>query len=255
VEGIVAGGYQEIVLTGIHISSYGVDRGKPELLQLLQRLHQIEGIKRIRLGSLEPRIVTEEFAQAISKMDKICPHFHLSLQSGCDAVLKRMNRRYDSREYFRTTELLRTWFDHPALTTDVIVGFPQETEEEFRETEAFIRKVAFAELHVFKYSKRKGTVAASMEGQLTEAEKSARSRILIEAGEEMSRAYREYYIGKQTEVLFEDCHQIAGGTYWVGHTPQYVKVAKAAREGENLSNRIVTGLVEGFPDDGLLLMR
>jgi threonylcarbamoyladenosine tRNA methylthiotransferase MtaB len=252
VEGIVAAGYQEIVLTGIHISSYGVDRGKPELLQLLYRLHEIEGLKRIRLGSLEPRIVTEEFAQAISKMDKICPHFHLSLQSGSDAVLKRMNRRYDSREYFRTTELLRAYFEHPALTTDVIVGFPQETEEEFRETEAFIRKVAFAELHVFKYSRRKGTVAAGLEGQLTEAEKSARSRILIEAGEEMSRAYREYYIGKQAEVLFEDCHQIAGGTYWVGHTPQYVK---AAREGENLSNRIVTGIVEGFFDDGLLLLK
>jgi threonylcarbamoyladenosine tRNA methylthiotransferase MtaB len=166
-----------------------------------------------------------------------------------------MNRRYDSREYFRTTEILRTWFDHPALTTDVIVGFPQETEEEFRETEAFIRKVAFAELHVFKYSRRKGTVAASLQGQLTEAEKSARSRVLIEAGEEMSRTYREYYIGKQAEVLFEDCHQIAGGTYWVGHTPQYVKVAKAAQEGEILSNRIVTGIVEGFLDDEVLLIR
>jgi threonylcarbamoyladenosine tRNA methylthiotransferase MtaB len=254
VEGIVAAGYQEIVLTGIHISSYGMDRGGSELLQLLHRLHEIEGLKRIRLGSLEPRIVTEEFAEQLSKMPKICPHFHLSLQSGCDAVLKRMNRHYDSREYFRTTELLRKYYEDPALTTDVIVGFPQETDEEFRETEAFVRKAAFAEVHIFKYSKRKGTLAAEMEGQITEAEKARRSRILIEAGEEMTHAYRQNYIGKQVEVLFETRHQTEEGIYWIGHTPQYVKVAKVAADAENLGNQLIKGRVTDFLDDELLLM-
>jgi threonylcarbamoyladenosine tRNA methylthiotransferase MtaB len=165
-----------------------------------------------------------------------------------------MNRRYDSREYFRTTELLRKYYENPALTTDVIVGFPQETEEEFRETEAFVRKAAFAEVHIFKYSKRKGTLAAEMEGQITEAEKARRSRILIEAGEEMTRAYRQYYIGRQVEVLFETRHQTEEGIYWIGHTPQYVKVAKAAVDAENLGNQLIKGKVTGFLDDELLLM-
>lgn len=252
--GIVQAGYQEIVLTGIHISSYGLDRNGSELLQLLQRLHEIKGLKRIRLGSLEPRIVTEEFAKQISAMPKICPHFHLSLQSGCDSVLKRMNRRYDSREYFQTTELLRTYYDHPAITTDVIVGFPQETEEEFQATREFVQKVNFYEMHVFKYSKRQGTRAASMEGQITEAEKGRRSAILIEAGKQMSHDYRANYIGQEVEVLFEDSHEIAGRTYWVGHTPQYVKVAKAADGNDNMKNRIISGSIEGFLDDEILYM-
>ena len=254
VEGIVAAGYQEIVLTGIHISSYGLDRGESELLHLLQRLHEVEGLKRIRLGSLEPRIVTEEFAKRISAMPKICPHFHLSLQSGCDSVLKRMNRRYDSREYFETTELLRTCYDHPAITTDVIVGFPQETEEEFEMTKAFVQKVNFYEMHVFKYSKRHGTRAAVMDGQITEAVKSRRSSILIEEGKRMSHAYRSGFIGQEVEVLFEECHEIADKTYWVGHTPQYVKVAKTADGNGNLKNRIMTGTVVGFLDDEILYM-
>lgn len=254
VEGIVAAGYQEIVLTGIHISSYGLDRGNPELLQLLGKLQEIAGLKRIRLGSLEPRIVTEEFARQISGMPKICPHFHLSLQSGCDSVLKRMNRRYDSGEYFHTTELLRKYYDNPAITTDVIVGFPQETEEEFKVTEAFVQKINFYEMHIFKYSKRQGTNAAVMEGQITEAEKGRRSAILIEVGKRMSHAYRAGYIGKEAEVLFEDRHEIEGCTYWVGHTPQYVKVARAADSAEDLNNRIVTGTVTGFLDDEILLM-
>lgn len=254
VEGIVAAGYQEIVLTGIHISSYGLDRGESELLSLLLRLHEIEGLKRIRLGSLEPRIVTEEFARQISAMPKICPHFHLSLQSGCDSVLKRMNRRYDSGEYFHTTELLRKYYDNPAITTDVIVGFPQETEEEFKVTEAFVQKVNFYEMHIFKYSKRQGTNAAAMEGQITEAEKGRRSAILIETGKQMSHAYRAGYIGWKAEVLFEDIHEIAGVSYWVGHTPQYIKVAKAVDDAENLNNRIVTGTVTGFLNDEIMLM-
>ncbi len=253
-EGIVAAGYQEIVLTGIHISSYGLDRGGLELLPLLLKLHEIEGLKRIRLGSLEPRIVTDGFARQISAMPKICPHFHLSLQSGCDSVLKRMNRRYDSGEYFHTTELLRKYYDDPAITTDVIVGFPQETEAEFEETEAFVRKVNFYEMHIFKYSKRQGTKAAAMEGQVTEAEKGRRSAILIEAGKQMSHAYRAGYIGRKAEALFEDVHEIAGAGYWVGHTPQYIKVAKAADDAVNLKNQIVTGIVTGFLNDEILLM-
>lgn len=254
VEGIVAAGYQEIVLTGIHISSYGLDRGGPELLQLLERLHGIEGLRRIRLGSLEPRIVTEEFVERISAMPRICPHFHLSLQSGCDAVLKRMNRRYDSGEYFHTTQLLREYYENPAITTDVIVGFPQETEEEFRQTEAFVRKVNFYDMHIFKYSMRKGTVAAAMEGQIPEAEKSGRSAVLIETGRQMSRIYREGYIGQEVEVLFEDIHEIAGVSYWVGHTPQYVKAARLAEGAGNLKNQIRTGVVRGFLEEELMLM-
>ena len=225
VRGIVAAGYREIVLTGIHISSYGLDRGGPELLQLIMKLHGIDGLKRIRLGSLEPRIVTEQFARQLSTLPGLCPHFHLSLQSGSDAVLGRMNRHYTAGEYFQTTEILRNCFRDPAITTDVIVGFPGETEEEFRETEAFVRKVNFYEMHIFKYSRRQGTRAAMMEGQLTEAEKGRRSAVLAQAEEEMSRSYRAGWLNRETGVLFEEKKQVAGGTYWIGHTPQYVKVA------------------------------
>ncbi len=254
VRGIVDAGYQEIVLTGIHISSYGLDRGTLELLPLLEKLQEIEGLKRIRLGSLEPRIVTEEFARRISGLTKVCPHFHLSLQSGCDSVLKRMNRRYDSGEYLDTTRLLRQYYDNPAITTDVIVGFPQETEEEFRATEAFVRRVNFYEMHIFKYSKRQGTKAAAMEGQITEAEKSRRSAVLIEAGKQMSRAYRAGYIGREAEALFEDAHEIGGKRYWLGHTPQYIRVAKAAEGAADLHNRLVRGVLKGFLDEEVMLM-
>lgn len=253
VRGLVAAGYQEIVITGIHISSYGVDRGEPELLRLLQKLQEVEGLARIRIGSLEPRIITEEFASQIAAMPKICPHFHLSMQSGCDSVLKRMNRRYDSGEYFEKTQLLRKYYDNPAITTDVIVGFPGETEEEFRITEEFVRKVDFFEMHIFKYSKRQGTVAAKMEGQITEAEKGRRSTILMEAEKEMSHAYRAGYIGCETEVLFEEKKEVEGQAYWVGHTPQYVKVAKKA-SGENLNNQIEKGKITGFLQEDILLM-
>lgn len=253
VRGIVDKGYREIVLTGIHISSYGLDRGGTELLRLLHKLHGIEGLERIRISSLEPRIITEEFVRQISGMDKICPHFHLSLQSGCDSVLKRMNRQYDCREYLEKTELLRSYYDEPAITTDIIVGFPGETEEEFHITEEYVKRVCFYEMHIFKYSKRQGTRAAMMDGQITEAEKSRRSAILIETGRAMSHTYRERFIGREAEVLFEDRKQIAGKRYWIGHTPQYVKVAKAADGAEDLSNRIVKVVTSGFLEEDVLI--
>ncbi len=255
VRGIVAAGYREIVLTGIHISSYGLDRGDPELLQLIRKLHEIDGLKRIRLGSLEPRIVTEQFARQLSALPGLCPHFHLSLQSGSDAVLGRMNRHYTAGEYFQTTEILRNCFRDPAITTDVIVGFPGETEEEFRETEAFVRKVNFYEMHIFKYSRRQGTRAAMMEGQLTEAEKGRRSAVLAQAEEEMSRSYRAGWLNRETGVLFEEKKQVAGGTYWIGHTPQYVKVAMEAGENADLSGQIVRGTPVGFLTEDILLLK
>lgn len=255
VRGIVAAGYREIVLTGIHISSYGLDRGGPELLQLIRKLHEIDGLKRIRLGSLEPRIVTEQFARQLSALPGLCPHFHLSLQSGSDAVLGRMNRHYTAGEYFQTTEILRNCFRDPAITTDVIVGFPGETEEEFRETEAFVRKVNFYEMHIFKYSRRQGTRAAMMEGQLTEAEKSRRSAVLAQAEEEMSRSYRAGWLNRETGVLLEEKKQVAGGTYWIGHTPQYVKVAMEAGESADLSGQIVRGTPVSFLTEDILLLK
>lgn len=255
VRGIVVAGYREIVLTGIHISSYGLDRGGPELLQLIMKLHGIDGLKRTRLGSLEPRIVTEEFARQLSTLPGLCPHFHLSLQSGSDAVLGRMNRHYTAGEYFQTTEILRNCFRDPAITTDVIVGFPGETEEEFRETEAFVRKVNFYEMHIFKYSRRQGTRAAMMEGQLTEAEKGRRSAVLAQAEEEMSRSYRAGWLNRETGVLFEEKKQVAGGTYWIGHTPQYVKVAMEAGENADLSGQIVRGTPVGFLTEDILLLK
>lgn len=255
VKGIVQAGYKEIVLTGIHISSYGIDRGTPELLQLLTRLHGIDGLRRIRLGSLEPRIVTEEFAKQISAMPKICPHFHLSLQSGCDSVLKRMNRRYSTGEYFRTTELLRKYYSDPAITTDVIVGFPGETGEEFHTTEEFVRKVNFYEMHIFKYSIRQGTVAARMEDQIKEAEKGRRSALLMEAEKQMSHAYRTRCIGNEAEVLFEEKKEKDGEFYWIGHTPQYVKAARKADGAENLGNQIIKGIITGFLDEDIMLLK
>lgn len=255
VKGIAAAGYQEIVLTGIHISSYGIDRGASELPALLAKLHEIDGLKRIRLGSLEPRIVTEEFVRQISAMPKICPHFHLSMQSGCDAVLSRMNRQYTSREYFRTTEIIRKYYPNPAITTDVIVGFPGETQEEFDITERFVRSVNFYEMHIFKYSRRQGTKAAAMDGQLTEAEKSRRSAILAEAEREMSHAYRTNCIGSEAEVLFEEKKEKDGRIFWVGHTPQYVKAAMEADPSRNLGNQIIKGTITGFMEDDVMILK
>lgn len=252
VRGMAQAGYREIVLTGIHISSYGADRGGSELLPLLEKLSEVKGIERIRLGSLEPGIVTETFAEQISALPKVCPHFHLSLQSGSDTVLRRMNRRYDTAAYYKSVEQLRKYYANPAVTTDVIVGFPGETEEEFWQTEAFLRRVGFYEMHIFKYSRRHGTRAADMEGQLTEAQKAVRSERLMELEREMSRAYREAFVGKMQEVLFEETMEKDGILYWVGHTPNYIKVAKAAAKQENLRNRIICCRLGGFLEEDIM---
>ena len=252
---LVEAGYQEIVLTGIHLSSYGIDRGEPELLQLLEKLHDIEKLRRIRLGSLEPRIITEEFAGRISRMPKICPHFHLSLQSGCDSVLQRMNRRYDSGEYFEKTQLLRKYYEDPAITTDVIVGFPGETWEEFEQTRKFVEKVQFFEMHIFKYSRRHGTRAAQMDGQLTEAQKAERSNILLELERAMSRSYRERFLGSEVEVLLEEKKEIAGRNYWIGHTPQYVRIALEAADNIDRHNTLIRGRAADFLQEDILLIR
>lgn len=251
--GMAQAGYREVVLTGIHISSYGVDRGGSELACLMERLSEIEGIERIRLGSLEPGIVTEEFAAGISAMPKVCPHFHLSLQSGSDTVLRRMNRRYDTAGYYGAVERLRKYYANPAITTDVIVGFPGETEEEFAQTEDFLSRVGFSEMHIFKYSRRQGTRAAAMAGQLTEAEKAVRSERLIRLEKEMSRAYREIFLGKTEEVLFEERIERDGTGYWVGHTPRYLRVARKAAQGENLQNHIVRSRLNSFLTEDILL--
>ena len=234
-------GFKEVVLTGIHLSSYGVDI-EDNLLHLIQEVHQIEGIERIRLGSLEPRIVTEEFVDALAKMKKICPHFHLSLQSGCDATLKRMNRRYDTAEYKKGCEILRKYFLHPAITTDVIVGFPGETEEEFSTTKKYLEEIHFYEMHIFQYSKREGTKAAVMPDQILEPVKKERSNELLLLEEKMSEEFREYYVEKEVTALMEEPWEYEGEVYFTGYTPEYVKVAVKAKG--DLTNRFVTGKIK-----------
>jgi threonylcarbamoyladenosine tRNA methylthiotransferase MtaB len=252
VERLAANGFKEVVLTGIHLSSYGVDFEEATgLLELIQAVNAVKGIERIRLGSLEPKIVTEHFASELSKLDKICPHFHLSLQSGCDATLKRMNRKYTTKEYERGCELLRKYFVHPAITTDVIVGFPGETEEEFEQTKAYLEHIHFYEMHIFKYSKRKGTRAAVMPDQIDEQIKAARSEKLIALGHDMSKEFRKFYIGKNEEALFEEKAVIGDKEYFVGYTKEYVKVAK--KTAENLENQIVSGRISGMLTDEILL--
>lgn len=252
VERLAANGFKEVVLTGIHLSSYGVDFEEAAgLLELIQAVNAVKGIERIRLGSLEPKIVTEHFASELSKLDKICPHFHLSLQSGCDATLKRMNRKYTTKEYERGCELLRKYFVHPAITTDVIVGFPGETEEEFEQTKAYLEHIHFYEMHIFKYSKRKGTRAAVMPDQIDEQIKAVRSEKLIALGHDMSKEFRKFYIGKNEEVLFEEKAVIGDKEYFVGYTKEYVKVAK--KTDENLENQIVSGRISGMLTDEILL--
>ena len=238
VSALAANGYKEVVLTGIHLSSYGVDfEEKETLLSLIQAVHAIEGIERIRLGSLEPRIITEEFASALSALPKICPHFHLSLQSGCEETLKRMNRRYSAEEYFEKCMLLRKYFENPALTTDIIVGFPGETEEEFEESRAFVEKVNFYGTHIFKYSKRQGTKAAVMPNQVPEPEKTKRSNTLLALDERNRKAYEEQFSGKETEILVEEQMEKDGKTYWIGHTKEYIRLAILS--DENLSGRLL----------------
>ena len=234
-------GCHEIVVTGIHLSSYGLDFDNTEynaqpvpnaerLLQVIEAIDKVEGIERIRLGSLEARIITDEFLTRLSAVKKICPHFHLSLQSGCDATLKRMNRRYDTAEFAAGVDKIREYFDRPAITTDVIVGFPGETDEEFAVTKEYLEKIRFFEMHVFKYSRRKGTIADRMDNQVPDSIKSVRSDELIELDEELSRKYRESFVGENEKVLAEEYVEKDGKKYAVGHTRRYVKVFIPMRE-------------------------
>ena len=280
IQGMVQAGYREVVLTGIHISSYGIDfeeeawkqgksvekhgeqqrldySGSSKLMDLLERIHGIEGLERIRIGSLEPRIITEENAKRLAAMRKLCPHFHLSLQSGCDETLKRMNRHYTAGEYFHSVELLRREFDHPAITTDVIVGFPGETEEEFAQTKAFLEQVGFYEMHIFKYSKRAGTRAAVMPKQVPDPIKTLRSNELLALEQKQSRDFRSRYIGNEAEVLLEETKEIDGSSFYVGHTRDYVKVALPVGEGNAVlgTNELVAVKIQDFLTDEILLAR
>lgn len=246
-------GYQEVVLTGIHLSSYGLQENynqvyrnqvvQEKLLELIHAVSQIKGICRIRLGSLEPKIITEEFARQLAEEKKICPHFHLSLQSGCEETLRRMNRKYTPEEYEDGCTILRRYFDNPAITTDVIVGFPGETAEEFEETKAFLKKVQFYEMHIFKYSKRKGTKAAQMPHQVPEEIKTLRSEALFELEKEMSKTYRDTFIQKKVEALLETPLEWEGKKYFTGYTKEYVRVALAT--DEDLTNCSITGVIKG----------
>ena len=245
IEGVVEAGYREIVLTGIHISSYGIDfteeewqqgickthenrpeyNGDSKLIDLIEKIHDIPGLERIRIGSLEPRIVTPDVAKRLAALPKVCPHFHLSLQSGCDATLKRMNRHYTVAQYKAGVDALRQVYDKPAITTDVIVGFPGETEEEFAQTKAFLEEIAFYELHVFKYSKRANTRAAKMPDQVSDQVKTIRSDELLRLDRVTSKEYRKKYLDREALVLWEETKEIRGKLYVLGHTPDYVKVA------------------------------
>ena len=239
-------GYREIVMTGIEIASWGVDLpGKPEVTVLIEEICKAVPELRVRLGSLEPRVVTEEFCRRLSVLPNLCPQFHLSMQSGCDTVLQRMKRKYDTARYFESVELLRKYFPECAVTTDMIVAFPGETEEEFAESLAFIRKCNFADMHIFPYSRRPGTPADKMPGQHNNATKEERSRAAIAVAEEMSKAYRESWVGRTLEVLFEE----KDGEFYTGHAPNYVKVYAL---GENLHNEIRTVTVTGVYRDGVV---
>ncbi len=272
---MVKAGYKEIVLTGIHISSYGIDfedegwkmgqcvrrvateervdySGESKLIDLIERIHDIPGLMRIRIGSLEPRIITETNAARLGKLPKVCPHFHLSLQSGCDAVLKRMNRHYTTEEYAQSVALLRKAFDHPAITTDVIVGFPGETEEEFQMTKDFLKQIAFFEMHIFKYSKRNRTRAVAMPMQVSEQIKSKRSEELLALEREQSVDFRKRYSGSKAMVLLEEEKVIEGKNYLLGHTADYVKVAILKRS-ELMENQIYETTVKEFLSEDILL--
>lgn len=264
IRGMVDAGYREVVLTGIHISSYGIDfggsgryDGRSLLIDLVERIHEIRGLERIRLGSLEPRIITEETAGRMAAMPKLCPHFHLSLQSGCDDTLKRMNRHYTVREYYNSVKMLRSCFPCPAITTDVIVGFPGETEEEFRQTKEFLEQVCFYEMHVFKYSKRAGTAAAAMPDQIPEPVKALRSRELLELTARQSLEFRRRYIGQEAEVLMEEMREMGKRIYLLGHTKDYVKVAvdmTGLRPGGPVTvNTVLKVPVKGFLTDEILV--
>ncbi len=256
VERLAAAGYKEVVLTGIHLSSYGKDLEEPaSLLEVIRQTAQVGGIERIRLGSLEPGIITEDFVKELASVRQVCPHFHLSLQSGCDATLRRMNRHYTTAEYEEKCRLIRRYFEHPAITTDVIVGFPGETEQEFLETLSFLKKIQLYEIHVFKYSARKGTKAAGMPDQVPEQEKSSRSHVVLQTAGRMTDAFHYYYRDKIVEVLFEEARQFGLDTYVTGFTREYVKVA--VKETEENRDMLTPGTVRtvkitGVLDDRLL---
>ncbi|MGN8777545.1 tRNA (N(6)-L-threonylcarbamoyladenosine(37)-C(2))-methylthiotransferase MtaB [Blautia sp. HCP3S3_C12] len=254
VQTLAARGYKEVVLTGIHLSSYGLDFPEEEretLLSLIKAVHEVQGIQRIRLGSLEPRIITEEFARTISALPKMCPHFHLSLQSGCDATLERMNRRYTSTEYAEKCTLLRKYFDNPALTTDVIVGFPMETEEEFRMSRDFVDSIHFYETHIFKYSRRHGTKAAAMDGQLTESQKAIRSDEMLALNEKHSREYEEAMLGRELEILLEEEIEMNGEQWYLGHSKEYIKAVLKKRPQYGI-NDIVRVTADGFLENHIV---
>ena len=250
VKDLSAKGLKEVVITGIHVGSYGVDKGEPQLIDLLEKVNEIDGIERIRMGSIEPRLMSDENVERLARISKLCPHFHLSLQSGCNSVLKRMNRHYTAEEYMESVGLLRKAFDRPAITTDVIVGFPGETEEEFEECRKFAEDIAFYEMHVFKYSPRKGTVAAGLPDQLTDRQKSARSDVLIELTERDSKAYRESFIGEELKVLWEDEEEHGGAGYMIGHTDRYVRVA--VKEGTEAYSGAKSGEITSVVPSGML---
>lgn len=250
-EALAGNGIREVVLTGIHLSSYGSDTGE-SLLDLMKSIHDVEGIARIRLGSLEPKIITEDFVRDLAALPKLCPHFHLSLQSGCDATLARMNRKYTTSEYEAGCGILRRYFEHPAITTDVIVGFPGETEEEFVETVRFLERVHFYEMHIFKYSRRQGTRAAAMSGQIPEEVKTARSNELLALAERMSREFRAYYRGKEAKVLFEEKQEVKDRMMYVGYTPEYVKAARSSED--SLENVLLSGKLSELVDGEIFVM-
>ncbi|MBQ1689405.1 MAG: tRNA (N(6)-L-threonylcarbamoyladenosine(37)-C(2))-methylthiotransferase MtaB [Lachnospiraceae bacterium] len=250
---LVKKGYKEFVLNGIHLSSYGADQqnkdfvameGKP-LLDVLEAVSEIEGVERIRLGSLEPRVITDAFVARLCKIKQICPHFHLSLQSGCDATLKRMNRRYTTEEFAKGCEILRQYYSNPAITTDVIVGFPGETEEEFSTTKKFVETIGFAQMHIFKFSVRKGTRAEGMKPQIDEAVKTARSAELLLTEERLEQQYQQWFIGRTEQVLFEELVEIENQTYLLGHNERYIKIAIPYAEGiEEKINKLLPVKIE-----------
>ena len=257
VETLASKGYKEVVLTGIHLSSYGVDFSKEEresLLSLIQAVSKVEGIQRIRLGSLEPRIITEEFLEGIVATGKVCPHFHLSLQSGCNKTLKNMNRRYSAQEYAEKCELIRKYYPAPALTTDVIVGFPMETEEDFEESYEFVKNIHFYETHIFKYSRRQGTRAAAMSSQLTDAVKTIRSEKMIALHEIRAKEYETSMIGKTLELLLEEKTEIEGKSYYMGHSREYVKAVVEDTDAYKV-NDLVKVTAEDFIQDHVLICR
>lgn len=261
VKELVKNDYKEIVLTGIHISSYGLDFEGVEydragengghLISLIEALGNIDGLLRIRLSSLEPRLITESFAKRLWAVKKVCPHFHLSMQSGCDATLKRMNRKYTSAEYKAGCDILRKYFDRPAITTDVIVGFPGETLEEFEATKAFIKEIAFAQMHVFKYSKRHGTRAAVMENQVDEQIKAKRSAELLAIDKTLREKYIKDNMDKTLEILAEEKQEINGRSYISGHSKEYIKVVFEGTDSD--LNKVVCGRMTGLTHEDFVI--